>query len=54
MMGNLPYLVAAYALVWIVLFAYLFNLSRKNKALQRELETIKEILASQRQGKTEG
>ena len=33
-MGNLVYLFAAYSVIWVGLFAYLINLSFKNRALR--------------------
>ena len=39
-MGNLVYLFAAYAVIWVALFAYLINLSFKNRALSRKLEVL--------------
>ena len=40
-MGNLVYLFAAYTVIWVVLFAYLINLSFKNRALKKKLEALK-------------
>lgn len=41
-MDNWEYLVAAYSIVWIAIFGYLFSLSRKQSQLWREIDTLKE------------
>ncbi len=46
-MGNLVYVFAAYTVIWVVLFAYLINLSYKNRSLRKTLEALK----SRRKGK---
>lgn len=40
----MSYLFAAYAVVWIVLFAYVMSISSKQKKLDREMETLKKLL----------
>jgi CcmD family protein len=37
----MAWLFAAYGVVWIVLFAYLFNLGRRQSAIAREIEGLK-------------
>jgi len=39
-MENLPYLFAAFAAVWIVLFAYLVRLNRRTGELGRQLAEL--------------
>jgi CcmD family protein len=34
-------LFAAYAVIWLVLFLYLFDLGRKQRAIAREVEGLK-------------
>jgi CcmD family protein len=41
-MQNLPYLFATYAIVWLVLFAYLFVVAAQVRAVRRDLELLKE------------
>lgn len=48
-MNGLWYLFAAFAAVWIVIFLYLFNLSRKQRALRRDLEAIRDRLSEEDQ-----
>ena len=43
-MENAGYLFAAYAIVWVVLFGYIFILSRRQKRLRREIDLLKEVL----------
>ena len=43
-MGNLVYLFAAYALFWAVTFAFVFSMARRQKGLQREIESLRRAL----------
>jgi len=43
-MGNLVYLFAAYAVFWAVTFAFVLNIARRQKGLQREIEALKRAL----------
>jgi CcmD family protein len=38
---NFWYLFAAYTIIWTALFAYVLSLSRKNRALQEELQALR-------------
>jgi CcmD family protein len=40
----MSYLLAAYSLVWILLFAYVLGISSKQKKLETELETLRQLL----------
>jgi CcmD family protein len=40
-MEGLEYLFAAFAIIWLGFFIYLFVLSRKQSYLQRELDSLK-------------
>jgi CcmD family protein len=44
-MQNLPYLFATYAIVWLVLFGYLFVVASQMRAVRRDVDQIKERLA---------
>jgi CcmD family protein len=44
-MQNLPYLFATYAIVWLVLFGYLFVVASQMHAVRRDVDQIKERLA---------
>ncbi|HEY7065643.1 MAG TPA: CcmD family protein [Chloroflexota bacterium] len=44
-MQNLPYLFAAYALVWLVLFGYLFMVATQVRSVRRDVDQLKERLA---------
>jgi len=50
-MGNLVYLFAAYAVFWALTFVFVFNLARRQKSLQREIESLRRALET-RQEKT--
>ena len=41
-MQNLPFLFATYAIVWLVLFAYLFVVAAQVRAVRRDLDGLKE------------
>ena len=41
-MDNLDYLVAAYTIIWAAIAGYVFSLSRRQKQLWREIDTLKE------------
>ncbi len=41
-MTNLTYLFAAYTVIWVALFLYVFSLSRKSKRLEKILAALKE------------
>jgi len=43
-MKNIYFLVAAYSIIWVVVFGYVFNLVKKQKGLDREIERLKNIL----------
>ena len=47
-MGNLNFLFAAYTAVWVLLFLYLVALSRRNRALEKEIEELRALLTRQR------
>jgi CcmD family protein len=41
---NISYLFAAFAIVWVMLFGYIFTLSQRQKRLRREIDSLKESL----------
>jgi CcmD family protein len=40
-MQNLPYLFITYALVWLVLFGYLFVVATQVRAVRRDLDQLR-------------
>ena len=40
----MSYLVAAYSMVWILLFGYILSISSKQKKLETEMETLRKLL----------
>ena len=40
--SGLGYVIAAYAVVWLVIFAYLFTIHRRQTQLKREIELLRE------------
>ena len=45
-MQNLPYLFATYAILWLVLFGYLFVVAAQMRAVRRDVDQLKERLAA--------
>lgn len=43
-MENAGYLLAAFAIVWVVLFGYIFILSRRQRQLRQDIDLLKEAL----------
>ena len=41
------YLVAAYAVFWVITFGLIFSISARQKKLQQELEALREIYTGQ-------
>lgn len=43
-MENLGYLLAAYTVIWAVVFGYILFLQRKQRRLQRQIDALKESI----------
>jgi len=43
-MESIGYLFAAYTIIWLGLFGYLFYLNRKQRKLQKELNLLKKTM----------
>jgi CcmD family protein len=41
-MENLGYLLAAYAVIWAVVFGYVLFMQRKQRRLQRQIDLLRE------------
>ena len=41
----MPWLFAAFAIVWIAIFVYLFNLDRKQRMISEEIAALKSKLS---------
>ena len=48
-MGNLVYLFAAYAVFWVLTFVFVFNLARRQKSLQKEVESLRRALETRQE-----
>ncbi len=46
-MENAGYLFAAFAIVWLGLFGYVFILIQRQKGLRREIDLLKEMPAKE-------
>lgn len=40
----MSYLLAAYSVVWILIFAYVLSISSKQKKVESEIETLRKLL----------
>jgi CcmD family protein len=47
-MENFGYLLAAFIIIWVAVFAYVFSLSQKQKRLRREIDQLKATLQEQK------
>ena len=45
---SMNYLFAAYTVIWVVLFGYVFRLSRRQQALKGEIDRMQQQLVSQK------
>ena len=43
-MENLGYLLAAYTLIWAVVFGYVLFMQRKQRRLQRQIDVLRKSL----------
>jgi CcmD family protein len=43
-MDNLGYLCAAFSVVWVGLFAYIFILAQRQRSIRRDIDWLKETL----------
>ena len=43
-MENLNFLFAAYTAIWVMLCLYVLVLSRRNRALEREIHDLRDLL----------
>lgn len=42
--SNLPYLFAAFAVSWVVLFGYLFYVNRRQHEMKKEIARLQNVL----------
>jgi len=47
-MENAGYIFAAYSIVWVVVFGYILSLFNRQRRLQRELNSLKEVTKEKR------
>jgi CcmD family protein len=43
-MGNLTYLFAAFAVIWLAVLLYSFSIESRQKSVERELEMLRAIV----------
>ncbi len=48
-MGNLTFMFAAYAVVWVAVLLYSFSIAARHRSLEREIEMLKAALAERQQ-----
>ncbi len=47
-MENFGYLLAAFIIIWVAVFAYVFSLSQRQKRLRREIDQLKAALREEK------
>ena len=47
-MENLGYLMAAYTVIWVVVFGYVLFMQRKQRRLQRQIDVLRESVEQMR------
>lgn len=52
--SNFPFLFAAFAVTWILFFAYAFYVSRQRQEMQREVRMLQEELDRREAGSNSG
>ena len=45
-MNDLIYLFAAYGVIWIIAFGFIFSMVRRQQSLQKELEMLSQLTQS--------
>jgi len=43
-MENLGYLLAAYTIIWVIVFGYVFFMQRKQRRLQQQIDALRKSL----------
>ncbi|MBX3028022.1 CcmD family protein [bacterium] len=46
--AHIPFLIAAYAVVWLGVLIYVTSLARRSRELERELDELKHLLDERR------
>jgi CcmD family protein len=46
----MTYMIAAYAVFWILTFVFVYSIFSRQRSLRRELEVIEQLLESQEKG----
>ena len=46
----MTYMIAAYAVFWILTFVFVYSIFSRQRSLRRELEMMEQLLESQKQG----
>lgn len=50
----MEYFIAAYTVIWLVLFAFVLLMNRRTNKIEEELEIVEEIVGSIKDGEEEG
>ena len=43
-MENAEYILAAFTIVWVVVFGYILSLFNRQRRLRREIDSLKEVI----------
>lgn len=50
-MQNLEFLFAAFMVIWLLIFGYMYSIGRRQKALEREMQQLRQLHEEQTPGK---
>lgn len=46
----MEFMIAAYLVIWLAAFAFIFNMVRQQSRIQRDITTLKELLKDKQSG----
>ena len=44
----MAYMVAGYLIIWLASFAFIFSMMQRQRSMQRDIETLKEVSRSEK------
>ncbi|MCB0832051.1 MAG: CcmD family protein [Bacteroidetes bacterium] len=49
-MDNMPYLFAAFAIIWALLFYYIYRMTKRQKEMMEDIQRLRTLLAEKQKG----
>ncbi len=53
-MPSAPYVIAAYALIWVILFVFVIVMLRRTRKTQKDIDALNEAIESRERKQSEG